>query len=283
MRVGGRRLPLLIASIVLAWAPTAGAAEGGGFGVRDNVVDVVATSGAPGSSGEGGGGGGGGPNPCVWRVVIADDASRGLFGPTGERLYSDTGRWLQYECNGQPQAVGGQFLVPEGGAFAIADLLDEAYNALDPAAPAWSASPNGTTVPMVTQMPTWLWIDDTYWGGAFSARASTPSGRVWAEARATPTATVWSPGDGTTVRCGAGYAWQPGARDGATSCSHTFKHSSAGRDGFPLTVTVSFEVQGITSLGTSVPLGPLSRTSAPVAVQVTEIQAIETTGRGGLT
>ena len=132
---------------------------------------------------------------------------------------------------------------------------------------------------MVTQMPTWLWISDAYWSGPFVARASTSSGRVWAEARAHPVAVSWQPGDGSTISCGPGTPWQAGAGSAPSSCSHTYRHSSAGTSGLPLSVSVTFEVEGVTSLGSTVPVGQITRTSAAVLVQVTEIQAIETNGR----
>lgn len=277
MRLGGGGLPLLILALTVAAAAPAGAEDLAGFDPRGGVVDVGASTRAPG--GESPSGGDGPASACTWRVVVADDNVRAIFGPEGDRLFSDTGRWLQLECNGQAQAVNGQFVVPEGGAVSIADLLEQAYNQLDPPLPVWSASPNGLTVAMVTQLPTWLWIDDGYWNGGFTARASTPSGRVWAEARVHPLSAVWEFGDGSTVRCKAGSAYAPGAGNGGSSCTHTFRHSSAGIPGISLEVTVAFAVEGVTSQGTTVALGELSRTSAPVVVQVAEIQAIETQGR----
>jgi len=276
MRVGGRGLPLLIALTLLGIAAPAGAEDGAGFGVRDGVVDADAGSHTPGS---GGSTSDGAPSRCTWRVVIADDLTKGVFGPSGERLYSDTGRWLQKVCDGEVEIVDGLFVIPEGGSFAIADLLEQARRTLDPPAPTWSASPNGTTVPMVTQLPTWLWVNGDYWNGGFSARASTPSGRVWAEARATPTSALWQIGDGSTVSCGAGTAWQAGPQANSSDCTYTFRHSTAGTAGTPLSVSVTFDVAGVTSLGGTAELGALTRTSPPALVQVAEIQAIESNGR----
>lgn len=276
MRVVRCGLPVLILAAVGAWAQPAGAADMAGFGPRDGVVDVAASSNDPGAGGAGSGGGS--ASNCTWRVVIADDNARAIFGPSGERLFSDTGRWLQMECGGQVQAVDGQFALPEGGLVDVAALLAEAFSQLDPPVPAWSASPNGTTVPMVTQLPTWLWIDPGYWGGGFSARASTPSGRVWAEARATPVSASWEFGDGSAIECGAGAAFGA-ASTGSAACTHTFRHSSAGSSGTTIAVTVTFSVEGVTSLGGTEALGEVSRTAGPVLVRVAEVQALETEGR----
>ena len=104
---------------------------------------------------------------------------------------------------------------------------------------------------------------------------------MWAEAQAVPAATTWSPGDGSTVVCsGPGSQWTVGAEE--PECSHTYRHSTAGTDGYRFTATVDFEVWGSTSLNpTPALLGTIARTAAPVTVEVAEIQALETNGRLG--
>lgn len=277
MRFGRSRVSVLIVAGVMASADPVGAADLAGFDPRGGVVDVGASSNDAGTGSSGSGSTE--ASACTWRVVIADDNVRAIFGPGGERLFSDTGRWLQMECGGQVQVVDGQFALPEGGVVDIAALLAEAYSRLDPPAPSWAASPNGTTVPMVTQLPTWLWIEPGYWGGGFVARASTPSGRVWAEARATPVSASWEFGDGSSVECAAGAAFAAGSGVGTSPCTHTFRHSSAGTSGTSVAVTVTFSVDGVTSLGGTEALGDISRASAPVLVRVAEVQALETEGR----
>jgi hypothetical protein len=244
--------------------------------VVDDVVEVTAVASVPGVSGVSDGDV---IDTCTWRLVMTDDLVRGVYSPDGIRAYSDTGRWFQRECDGEVVAVNGFFVVPEGGGFLIGDLLEQALDALDPAAPTWGAAPDGDQVPMVVQMPTWLWVDSAYWDGTFAARAVTPSGRMWAEARGHPATATWEPGDGAAVVCtSAGEPWNDGAGSKPT-CSHTYRHSTAASGPLALTVTVAFEVDGITSIDPNpVPLGSISRTSAPAAVTVGEIQAIETSG-----
>ncbi|MDY7106810.1 MAG: hypothetical protein S0880_37015 [Actinomycetota bacterium] len=271
MRVGARGLPVLIAALIAtATASSAGASDETGVGVVNNVVQVAASATSAGASRQSAGA------DCTYAVVIDDDLAVGVYELDFERLYSDTGRWLSVTCDGEEVVVDGQFIFPEGGGFAEADLLEQALRSLDPPEPTWGSSPDGIDVPMVVQLPTWLWVDTAYWDGTFAARAVTPSGRMWAEAKAVPASTTWSLGDGTTVVCTGARA--PTAAE--AGCSHTYRHSTAGTGGFVVSATVEFEVWGSTSLSPApVLLGTITRASAPVSVEVVEIQAVETRGR----
>jgi hypothetical protein len=278
MRVGAGRLPVLIAvaALIAATAAPAGAADEGEVGIVDNSVEVIAASSVPGAAEVADGGG----QECVLEEVIADDLASGVYELDGERMYSDTGRWLRLICeDGLAVEVGGLRIFPEGGGFTIPDLLEQARRSLDPAEPSWRASPDGIEVPMVVQMPTWLWISPGYWNGTFAARASTPSGRVWAEATAVPTTATWLPGDDETVVCvGGGTPWDDGV-DAEPTCSHTYRHSTAGGTERLVSVTVEFAVSGSTSIDpTPIDFGTITRTSAPVSVEIGEIQALETNG-----
>ena len=222
----------------------------------------------------------GADSDCTYEVVIEDDLAFAMYEVDGIRAYSDTGRWLRKICDGAVVAVGGSFEFPEGAGYTTPDLLQQAIDVLDPPEPGWNASPNGIDVAMVTQMPTFLWVETAYWDGTFAARVDTPSGRVWAEAQAIPASSMWSPGDGSTVGCaGGGEPWNPGTEAGGTACMHTYVRSTAGTIGAEMTVQVTFDVIGSTSTSGAVALGQISRTSTPVLVTVGEIQAIETNGR----
>lgn len=276
MRTCTRGLPLLIVGSLIAVAVPAHAADEGPVGIVDDVVVIRAQESLPGRTG----GADGGEEPeCVWEVVIEDDqVQSGVYSPEGDRLHSDTGRWFQKNCGAGAVEINGFFVVPEGGGFAVPDMLAQALDALDPSPPTWGSSPDGIAVPMVTQMPVWLWIDPGYWDGRFAARAETPSGRVWAEATAVPVSTVWHTGDGATVECAGG--GEPYSVDAQVpKCAYTFEHSTAAAGELSMTVTVTFEVIGTSSLN-QVPrfVGQISRTSTAVGVSVGEIQAIETAG-----
>ena len=277
MRSIAWRFQLLTGLLAVAFAAPAPAyaADDGGVDVHDHVVHVHAHALIPGlevhNSGE--------PDGCTWHLVIDNDRVP-VYDVDGRPLYSDTGRWFQRICGGQPVDVNGFFVVPEGGGFSIPDVAVQARDQLDPPRPSWSASPNGTSVAMVAQMPTWLWVKPVYWNDAYIVRVETPSGRIWAEARATPSDTSWDTGDGQlTVCANGGTVWHPHATPTTADCVHTFRHSTAGTAGRAMTVTVNFAVTGRTSTNTtSAPVGAISRTSAPQLVQVGEIQAIGSNG-----
>ena len=278
MRTFVRRLPVLTLVLAAGFAGPAGAADDSGVAIYEQVVRVAARAAIAGVPI----GGGAAPDGCVWEVAIVGDRLP-VFTAEGEMLVSDTGRWFRRVCAGVVVGVNGFFVTPEGGGFVVPDLAEQAFDALDPISPVWSASPNGTTVPMLVQLPTWLWVEPRYWNGVFIARVETPSGRVWAEAQGRPVSALWATGDGQTVFCGVGgTVWAPGAptRPPAGGCSHTYRHSSAGTEGRAVTVTVNFAVEGATTTNPgAVPLGVISRTSPPVVVQVAEIQAVQTKGQ----
>ena len=270
MRTGARGFPIVIAALLAMAGPVA-AADEGEVGVADNIIYLTAEATIDGVSwGE--------KSNCIYEVAVEDDVAFGVYGADLERLYSDTGRWLSMFCDGEEVVVDGWFVFSEGGAFSEPDLLEQAKRTLDPPSPIWGASPDGVDIPMVVQLPTWLWVDSAYWGANFVARVATPSGRIWAEAQAVPVTTTWSPGDGSTVVCaGPGSEWSVGLED--PDCSHLYRHSTVASDGYPMTMTVEFQVWGSTSLNPGPALlGTVTRTSAPVVVQVGEIQAIESSG-----
>jgi len=272
VRIGHRGLPLLIIAGVVALSTPVYAADQGDIGIVDDTVRVIAIETIAGESW-------GTDSECTYEVVIADDVAFGVYEVDGTRMYADTGRWLRKTCEDTVVRVGDFFVFPEGAGYTAPDLLQQAVDVLDPLEPRWGASPDGVEVAMVTQMPTYLWVETAYWGGSFTARVETPSGRVWAEAEAIPASSAWSPGDGSTVTClGGGEPWNPGMESAGAACIHTYRRSSVGTAGAPMTVTVTFEIAGTTSTGGVQGLGQISRTSTPILVTVGEIQAIETSG-----
>lgn len=273
MRYGTRGLPIVILGALLGVAAPVRAADEGPIGVVEDVVVVRAQEVVPGRSS-----GDDGEDPeCAWEVAIEDDQILGgVYSVDGQRLFSDTGRWFQRNCGSGPVQINGLFVVPDGGGFELPDMLVQAVRALDPAEPPWASSPDGVAVPMVAQMPVWLWVESSYWGGRFVARAETPSGRVWAEAVAVPVSTSWNPGDGSTVLCpGGGTPYVEG--NVLPGCSHLFAHSSSVTGDLSMSVAVTFDVLGTTSSEPAPqPAGQISRSSAPLLISVGEIQAIET-------
>lgn len=270
----------------LALAPSAASAEErppsppvpGGNAYIDEGGDPTATAvdGTGSSGGGGGGGGGGGEQQCHWNVVIEDDFQFGIYDvDTLETQHSQTGRWLEYFCEGIGAVdVNGFFLTPEGGLVDPAALAADALASISIEAPAIRTSPSADGR-LYVQIPTWLWLDQTWWQ-PYQATAS--AGRVTSTVNARPVSTTWSMGDGGSVRCsGPGRAWKPGLSDEATDCRHTYRHSSAGEagDAFALEATVTLEVTWTSNTGAGGTLPAIGRTSS-LDVEVGEIQAIGT-------
>lgn len=227
-----------------------------------------------GTSTVGGGASAGDDDACEWHVLIDDDTQVAVYGPNGERLYSETGRWFAEVCDGDNllAPVGGT-LVPEGGLVDPAVLAERARRAVAIGSPAIHTSPDGDRR-LYTQVPTWFWVDDTWWQ---PYTITVTAGRVSTTLTATPRRAVWTAGDGGSVPCeGPGVAWQPGMSDDATYCKYTYRHSSAGRPSgvYPLTVTIEFDVSWDSNVGVAGGLAGVTR-SATREVQVGEIQAVE--------
>lgn len=236
--------------------------------------DHVAVSGGSNHSG-----GSSEPDPCEWDVVVSDDFTFAVFaedGP-GQRQHSRTGRWLQRLCPGLGAvAVNGFFLVPEGGLVDPAQLAADALASVSIAGPAIRTSPSRDGR-LFVEVPTWLWLDGGWW---HSYDATANAGRVSSTVRAVPVAARWNLGDGSTVECrGPGVAWRAGMSEDASTCTHTYRTSSAGRpDGtFRVEATVSFEVTWTTNAGGGGALAAITRSSS-MPVEVREIQAIGTQG-----
>ena len=161
---------------------------------------------------------------------------------------------------------------------ALEQLALDALASVQIAPPAIRTSPseNGR---LYVQVPTWLWLDSTWWQ-TYEATANT--GRVWSTVRATPVATTWELGDGRSVSCrGPGTPWRRGLSEDASSCTHTYRSSSASRPGgtFSLEATVTLEVSWTSNAAAGGTLPAITRSST-LAVEVGEIQAIGTRGGG---
>jgi hypothetical protein len=277
MRSRGLTATFLLATVLLAIASPAVADDGGGaFVDADGNPTATASAGQPGGGGTNSGGSAG-TDECRWVVVVEDDFEWALYGPAGNRRFSETGRWLARDCPPtQPGSVGGIVMVPEGEEVDLERLTQEALARTSVGAPQIETSPSANGA-LYVQMPTWLWVAPSWWQ-AYEATAS--AGRVWSTVRATPVTTRWSMGDGQSVSCaGPGTPWRPGMPEGATDCAHTYRTSSATRpEGtFPIEATVSIDVSWTSNAASGGTLPGISRTST-LDVVVGEIQAIGTQG-----
>jgi len=269
-------LTLSMVAAPSAEAETRPPTPGGGayIGGNDDPT-AVAVDGAGLPGGGQAAGGGGAPNPCHWKLVIEDDFRFPVYADESTQEHSNTGRWLQYWCDGiGAVAVNGFFLIPEGGLVDPAALAADALASIDIGAPAIRTSP-AADGRLYVQIPTWLWLDEGWWK---PHQASASAGRVTSTVTAKPVNTTWTMGDGSSVTCvGSGRAWHPGLPDDATDCRHTYRHSSAATpdNTVHLEATVTFEVTWTSSLGPGGTLPAITRTSS-VDAEVGEIQAIGT-------
>jgi hypothetical protein len=154
-----------------------------------------------------------------------------------------------------------------------AELLAEARHRLTLPAPDVRFSP--ATV-QVVQVPTWMWIDAGSWQTQ-SSTVAVPG--VSVSVRAWPVASVWTMGDGATVRCaGPGTPFDARYDDPAraSSCSHTYMVSSSSMPGHVVTgsVTVTWRASAtVTGAPGGGDLGSLSRTRR-FTVRVAQVQAL---------
>jgi hypothetical protein len=271
---------LLCCAAIRAFAIPAGAEErpGGSGGAYVNPKgDPTAVAAEGGTSGGSGGGGAATGEPCYWHVLVDDDFAFAVYKLDLTRVHSATGRWLQYICPPRGAVeVEGRVFIPEGGLVDPQQLAAQAMSSISIASPVIRTSPSANGR-LYVQIPTWLWLEPGWWT---PYEATAEAGRVWSTVRAVPVATTWSLGDGHTVSCrGPGTAWRPGADESSSSCTYTYRNSSAGRTGgrFTVEATVTFEVSWSSNAGPGGALPGIGRTSS-VDVEVGEIQAIGSPG-----
>lgn len=246
-----------------------GSGSGGAYVNPDGDPTAIARDG--GSTNHGGGSPRGRPG-CEWQTVT-DGSDVKVYDIDGTP-YTMTGRWRQYWCPGiGVVAVDDNFILPLPGVDPrqlASDAL--ASVAIGTASIGTSPSANGR---LYVQVPTWLWLDPGWW---HPYEATARAGAVWSTVRATPVEVVWSLGDGHTMVCrGPGTEWRAALPESASSCTYTYRTSSAGRSGgtFRLQATVTFAVAWSSNAAAGGVLPAITRTST-LDVEVGEIQAIGT-------
>jgi hypothetical protein len=256
-------------------------------------------------AGADGGPSGGGPglsvirgpahDPCTYRSLSAHDLlawhiSYAFQGngdppePPADVFYGDDPdlQWALAHC---PANAGREVLVwwPVGGrppASLIDALRQRARDAVPFPVLAQHGAPSGERdVPLITQLPTWLWVDPAQWGPV-EAEASIP-GIVTVTATGTPAGLTWDPGTGDPpVSCdGPGVAYDFGRSESAqsTTCAYTYRHSSdvaPGAGPYRLTMGVRWSVAWQCSPGCGG--GPMAGVTVTTerAVWVAELQAL---------
>jgi hypothetical protein len=202
---------------------------------------------------------------CTWREWTRLEMSVYLaqFGagsaPTGEDLRRSGAdpdeAWGAVFCNVGPEAQGlnpsilltgllSTWPLSEGVPRIVLDyLIARAYASIELPVQVGDAAPMGDEqAPMITQLPTWLWIDPAVWQ---PVSATTPSVfGVTATVTATPARVVFEGGD-EVVDCGPNlgpaYDFNRDEEDQHSDCTLTYRHSSAVGD-WTLSSTIWWEV-----------------------------------------
>lgn len=127
---------------------------------------------------------------------------------------------------------------------------------------------------------TWLWVDN--WE---TQTRSATAGNVTSVVVATPVEQRWTFGSPSEKKictdAGTPYDLSRAPSEQSTTCSYTFRHSSAGQpdNAYPVTVTLVWHVTWTSNIGASGDLGFVSRTTT-IPTRVAEHQALNDSGRG---
>ncbi|MCD9623747.1 hypothetical protein [Rhabdothermincola salaria] len=159
---------------------------------------------------------------------------------------------------------------PLAGIAAAERALDEARRRLDLPLPQPALNPPGE---QLVGVATWLWLADAWAPSSATAAIGAVSSTVTAQ----PVQVTWDMGDGTTLTCDAGVAYDPGRapEEQSSACTHVYTRASAGAPGgrYPVTVTVGYEVSWSASTGAGGELEGLSRQTT-IDVVVRQAQAV---------
>src|SRR4051794_3846682 len=192
------------------------------------------------------------PNPCTY--VVADPqpwAGHPVWAGHGP---ADGTIWM-YACP-RPAGFGsglwsGLVFLPNGAAAPAAPPVDpralaqQAIDSMTLRAPEIEMAPPPGSASGLVGLPVWMWGErspDT----TGPARASASAGGVTVTAVAEVGRVVWDMGDGTTVVCGAGTPYPPGAEGESPDCGHVYAEASSrhvpGGGPWPITATSTWTV-----------------------------------------
>ncbi len=218
---------------------------------------------------------------CTWFQLPATELPAYLTGTGGAgNIPADTiddpeQPWSIVECTG----IGTLNFWPTGDP--LPDNIRDWLVARARAAVAFpiqigQAAPFGdNNAPLITQLPTWLWIDETVWT-PISATPTPVFGHT-ATATATPTNVTFAANTGETIDCGPnlGPPFNFSLPDNAQTspCTLTYRHSSAIND-WTLTTTITWAITWTCTptCGTGTLANQTITTTRPV--RVAEYQAL---------
>ncbi len=140
-------------------------------------------------------------------------------------------------------AAGGE--PPAGQPIDPRVLAEQAIAALTLRAPELRTAPPPGSGSAVVGLPVWMWTETgEQLTGPTQQTAS--AGGVTVVAVAEVSQVAWDMGDGTTVICGAGTPYRPGAAGGSPDCGHVYtrasrRHAPNGA-GWPITATSTWTI-----------------------------------------
>ena len=196
----------------------------------------------------------------VWNVVFCPVSSESFRANPGVLLTGVLGTWPVGDS--PPQVV-------------IDWLVSRAYASVQLPLQVGQGAPFGDDdAPMITQLPTWLWVDDAVWAPV--SVTSPPLFGITATVTATPVNVTFN-GAGESVDCGPNlgpvYDFSRSGEDQSSDCTITYRHSSA-TDDWDLASTITWEISYSCSIACSV--APFADLVVPNSrpVTVAELQAV---------
>ncbi|MFL1428661.1 MULTISPECIES: hypothetical protein [unclassified Nocardiopsis] len=188
---------------------------GGGNGCQVLLRWYLEQRGDPGSPGTGGAGGSGGTGvPDEYADVDWDAIDWGSMD------------WSQIDWDSFDWDRIFEEAAREQQATDPLVAIEEAMAAFELPEPTIATSPGPDSLVLVNT-PLWLWVEPEGWD---AASTSAELGDSSLTVTATPTRTVWTMGDGTTVECeGAGTPFDPAVHDAASAspdCGHVYTAAS---------------------------------------------------------
>ena len=193
--------------------------------------------------------------------------------PCGSAIFRD-GYYWQDHCDGLGNRYNIRLEIAERPRVPTRqDISRSARGYLNPPTPRINTSPKASR--LLVHTPTWLWLSPGYW--RTYTRTLSLMG-VTVVMSATPTHVKWSMGNGDSITClGPGNPWLGGSGEIGSTCSYTYRHSSARMPGDRYRVTAevffvgSFVTTGAVNLAG--PLGIVTR-KASRFVKVGEVQGL---------
>jgi hypothetical protein len=201
-----------------------------------------------------------------WTRATLDNYYPSLFGAgsntaTNQQPDSDEPLWGVLFCNPGPEALGINPGITLTGILASWQLgtnppaivgqvlIARAYASIELPLQVGQSAPFGdNNAPLITQLPTWLWIDPALW----TPRSATPPPvfGITVTATATPINVRFEGADGEQVDCGPNlgpaYNFNIAEQDQHSDCTLTYHHSSAVAD-YTMTSTITWEANYICS------------------------------------